>query len=239
MPMRLKTYKKEFDYSYTLGILPTIELILKKPALVTEVIFSKPAVNNIDFSKLDKLCQDNYIDLREDTYLVGALAQKDNTTVIGVFKKFTMSLEQDKNHVLLYKPTDIGNLGMIIRSSVGFNRPNIGIIDNAVDCFNPKVIRASMGAFFSCNIEYFADLQSYLRKYGNHIYAFDIKAKETIDNLEYKKLNSFLFGTEGDGLPDSILNQCSTVKIKFDSNSIESLNLANAVSIALYSDFVK
>ena len=46
----------------------------------------------------------------------------------------------------------MGNMGTIIRTCVGFGIKNLAVIEPAVDIFNPKVVRASMGAVFHVNI---------------------------------------------------------------------------------------
>jgi tRNA(Leu) C34 or U34 (ribose-2'-O)-methylase TrmL len=95
-----------------------------------------------------------------------------------------------------------------------------------------------MGAFFTSNIEYFADLDSYMASYTNKIYAFDIKATQGLRDLKPTTPNTYLFGTESDGLPDELLSLAELVKIEYNSQALESLNLANAVSIALYASYV-
>ena len=63
----------------------------------------------------------------------------------------------------------MGNLGTIIRSSLGFGIKNIALIGNNIDYLDPKVIRASMGAIFKMNIVRFETLEDYLK---NHKKAF-------------------------------------------------------------------
>jgi TrmH family RNA methyltransferase len=236
--MKLKPYHKESLQSYTLGIFPTLELILQKPEIVVRVIFTEHARTRQEFEKLEGLCTKHEIPFSYDPLNVEKLSHKDNTDVIGVFHKYPMTLTKDADHILLYQPADIGNVGMIIRSAAGFDRPNIGIISPGVDAFNPRVIRASMGAFFTSNIEYFADLDSYMASYTNKIYAFDIKATQGLRDLKPTTPNTYLFGTESDGLPDELLSLAELVKIEYNSQALESLNLANAVSIALYASYV-
>ena len=55
----------------------------------------------------------------------------------------------DANHVVLVNPGDMGNMGTIIRTMLGFNYSNLAIIKPGVDVFDPRVIRASMGALFN------------------------------------------------------------------------------------------
>ena len=48
---------------------------------------------------------------------------------------------------------------------LGFNYKNLIIVRPAVDVFDPKVIRASMGAIFHLNIQYYDTFNDY----GNHL----------------------------------------------------------------------
>lgn len=237
--MKFIKYSKDLDYSYTLGILPTLELLGYRPEQIIKIVYSAKGQKHESFSDLYNICTEKSISIELDEKQIERLSQKDNTTVIAFFRKYDMTLESRKNHVLLYQPADIGNLGMIIRSSLGFNVENVGIISPGVDCFNPLVIRASMGALFNCNIAYFATLEEYLQKYSNNLYIFDIKGEELLQNVSIKKPFTFLFGTEGDGLPDDLLSEGHLVKIPYDNKAVESLNLANSVSIALYQQYTR
>lgn len=236
--MKFQKYDKDLEYSYTLGFFPTIELVVYQPKQVIKVIFSKKAEKSKAFLDLIDECKQKNIPIELDERQVEKLAQKDNTYVVGIFKKYEQSLQKSENHVLLYKPADIGNMGMIIRSALAFNIQNIGIISPGVDCFNPKVIRASMGAFFNCNIQYFASLDEYVNLFKNKLYIFDIKGEKFLHESKITKPFTFFFGTEGDGLPDKLLQYGEVTKIPYESSQVESLNLANSVSIALYQAYV-
>lgn len=130
----------------------------------------------------------------------------------------------------------MGNLGTIIRSSVGFGILNIAIIKPAVDLFSPKVIRSSMGAIFNVNIEYFDNFNAYLKEKRN-CYPFMLKATTSLSDVVIKEPYSLIFGPEASGLDDSYLNVGCPLIIRHN-NTIDSLNLDNAVSIALY-EFTK
>ena len=68
---------------------------------------------------------------------------------------------QEGNHVVLVNPGDMGNMGTIMRTMLGFNYYNLAIIRPGVDVFDPRVLRASMGAMFHLNIEYFDSFEDY------------------------------------------------------------------------------
>ena len=91
----------------------------------------------------------------ENDRCIEKIRDKDNCIVVGVFRKYDCSLDYQKNHVVLVNPGDMGNLGTIIRSCVGFGITNLAVIEPAVDIFHPKVVRASMGAIFKMKFEYF------------------------------------------------------------------------------------
>jgi len=231
MFMELKSYKKEFNYSYTLGAFPTIELLKNHSNDVIDVYIHSSFENKEIKELILKLLKKNYI---KNDKIFNKLSPKENCYVIGVFKKYPAILNMDENHLLLDNPSNMGNLGTIIRSALGFEIKNIAIIKPGVDYFDPKCIRASMGAIFSVNIEYFSSLQEYKEKFNNHtIYAFMLQAKTSLQDFKFKKgLASLAFGNEATGLDKKYLDDNSII-IKH-SNKIDSLNITNAVSIALY-----
>lgn len=229
--MEIKKYKKEFDYSYTLGAFPTIELLKNHKEDVIDV-YVHSSFNNIEVKQLIlKLLNKNYI---KNDKLIDKLSPKENCYVIGIFKKYSNELNSNEHHLLLDNPSNMGNLGTIIRSSLGFDIKNIAIIKPGVDYFDPKCIRASMGSIFSINIEYFSSLEEYKKKYCNHtIYAFMLQSKNELQKHTFKKtLSTLAFGNEATGLDKKYLDENSII-IKH-SNKIDSLNITNAVSIVLY-----
>ena len=230
--MEVKTYKKDYDYSYSLGAFPTMELIKKKGDAVDKIIIHS-SFDNLNVIDEIKSLVDNTRIFTNDK-LVLKLSDKGNCFIIGVFKKYTSKLDENSDHLLLDNPSNMGNLGTIIRSSLGFGIKNIAIIKPGVDFFDPKVIRSSMGSIFSVNIEYFDSLEDYESKYPHHnIYSFMLQAKKNLrDETFANKPVTLAFGNEATGLDMKYLNENSLI-IKH-SDEIDSLNVTNAVSIALY-----
>ena len=69
-------------------------------------------------------------------------------------------------------------------------------------------------------------------------YPFMLKAKESLQTIKKSDgVFSLIFGNEGAGLPDTFLQVGTPVIIKH-TKDIDSLNLDNAVAIALY-EFTK
>ncbi|HAM79267.1 TrmH family RNA methyltransferase [Ornithinibacillus bavariensis] len=233
--MTYKLYKKEYDYSYSLGVFPTIELLQNHPKTTEKVLLHPNGNENQGVRKIVEFCNQHGILVETNEKLVSKLSRKDNCYAIGIFSKQSMSLSNAENHIALVNPSDMGNLGTIIRTVVGFGITNIAIIRPAVDAYNPRVIRGSMGAFFKTNIQFFDNFQEYLDRYNNDIYTLRLNGLRPLNKL---KLNvnrpyTIVFGNEGSGLGDDF-DDIGTGIVIPHNEQIDSLNLAVAVGITVH-----
>ena len=230
--MKLEKYSKDLEYSYTFGAFPTFELVRHKGECVIKVVLSSKLKQTADIEDLLRLCRVKNVAVETDDKLVAKLADKENVFVVGVFKKYAGSGLGAKNLVLV-NPSDMGNLGTIMRTALGFNFKTLAIVKPAVDVFNPKVVRASMGAIFSLNLVEFESLNEYLQT-KNPKYFFMLKGKKVLGQFEIEQKNfDLVFGNEAHGLPDVCLDVGTSVVIRH-SKDIDSLNLPISVGIALY-----
>ena len=129
---------------------------------------------------------------------------------------------------------DPGNLGTIIRLSDWFSITNIICSLDTVDCYNPKVIQATMGSISRVHINY-CDVKKYLTLSDLTIYAGTMEGKNIYkESLEENAI--IVVGNEANGIPDAIIN-LATHKIgipQFGRNpQTESLNVAAATAILL------
>lgn len=231
--IHIKPYKKDAPYSYTLGAFPTYELILSKPRTVHKVLMHSTYT---DKESLQELCIKNNIPLEINDKLIGKLSDKENCYVAGVFEKYGCDLSRDEPHVVLVNPSNMGNLGTIIRTIVGFGIYNLAIILPGADIFNPKSVRASMGALFKLNFRLFNSFDEYRGQYDKHeVYTFMINERYTqsIRDCPKAKLFSLVFGNEATGLDASYLNIGTSIMIP-QSPDVDSLNLTIAVGIGAY-----
>lgn len=230
--MEIKKYKKDSQYSYTLGAFPTLELIKNKKENIIKIYIHSSFKNEEVLNKIYSFLNKEKIEINDKIF--NKLSDKENVFIIGIFNKYNMKLNNNANHVLLENPSNMGNLGTMIRSSLGFNFKDIAIILPGVDIFDPKVIRASMGSIFSVNIEYFKDLNDYKNKYNNHkIYSFMLQTDNLLQNYKFNnELSTLAFGNEASGLSISFKNE-NPIRISH-SSLIDSLNITNAMTIALY-----
>ncbi|MCD8029192.1 MAG: TrmH family RNA methyltransferase [Erysipelotrichaceae bacterium] len=229
----MKIYKKGEKQSYTLGVFPTIELLENQPNHVKRVVVHSSIEKNSGYPKIQQLCKIHHIptDIHDKT--IDKLSPKHNCYAIGVFETYENTLCEG-NHIVLVNPMDKGNMGTIMRTMLEFDYCDLAIIRPAVDIFDPKVIRASMGAIFHLNIQYYDDFESYYQLYKQHeIYPLMLKGATNIHQVETNKIHTLIFGNESSGLEDSYLNYGQSVFIPH-SEQIDSLNLSMALGLTLF-----
>ena len=230
-----KKYKKNFDYSYAIGVFATIELLTHQPSQVIKVYIHRKGEKNKGVLKIQSLCKINNIQTEIADGLLEKLSDSENCYAVGFFKKYQSELSADDNHVVLDSPSDMGNVGTIMRTMLGFGFTDLAIIRPAVDIFDPKVIRASQGASFQIRSKYFDSFTQYKNLFSRNYYSFMLEGKN-MNELTFVKPYSLIFGNEGSGLSHEYLKIGTPVKIP-QSDKIDSLNLSIAVGIVLYENF--
>lgn len=229
----LKSYNKNSDISYAIGVYPTIELFKNRSRDVIKVVISPKGYKNKGVEELISICKKKNVRIEESQRSVDYLSKSGNTYAIGVYKKYVSPLSEDGNHLVLVNPEDMGNLGTICRTMLGFGFKNLAIIKPGVDVFNPKVGRASMGALYNINFQYFNTFEDYTKKFKKNIYAFMTDGESSLSDISFEEPYSLVFGSEGAGLENNFKNYGKSVKIEQTSN-VDSLNLSIAVGISLY-----
>lgn len=230
-------YSKTGSLAYALGTTLTIELLQNRPSSVKRVYISPKQKRDATYEKIRGLCAGNEgIQIIENNEKIfRELSAKENTMVIGEFEKFAAPLDKQANHVVLVNPSNMGNLGTIIRCLIGFRLRDLAIIAPAADIFDPKVIRASMGAIFHLNFETFPSFAVYMEAMGGvrHPYPFMLQAQTDMKEAEIAYPYSLVFGNEATGLDRSFLSLGTPIRIP-TSPKIDSLNLDNAAAIGIY-----
>ena len=229
----MKIYKKSDDTSYTLGVFPTIELLKTRPQDVVRVVVHSSIEKNSGYPIIQELCQKHHIHIDIHDKTIDKLSPKNNCFAIAVFKKYENFIVEG-NHVVLVHPMDMGNMGTIMRTMLGFGYQNLVIVRPAVDVFDPKVIRSSMGAIFHLNIQYYDDFMTYYDKFKNHeFYPLMLKGAKNIHKVSTNHIHSLVFGNESSGLPDEYLAYGQSVFIPH-TTSIDSLNLSMSFGLTLF-----
>lgn len=236
MTVQIKPYKKNFEYGYSFGVYPTMELLENRQENVIKIMAMEKGLENEGVQKIIKKCRQENIAVEIADKAINRISKKENNYTVGVFRKYTEHIRPG-NHLVLVNPSDMGNMGTIIRTALGFKVQDMAIIRPGVDVFDPKVVRSSMGAIFKIRCQYFDSFEDYQEAFPeNNVYTFMLNADNTLTDTQRIKSEpySLVFGNEGSGLDESyFVGIGNSIKIE-QSNLIDSLNLSIAVGIALY-----
>ena len=236
--MRVKPYKKDFSYSYTEGVFPTIELLDHAPETVLRVIVSAKGDRNSGVALLKEKCCALHIPLTTDDTTITRISPKGSVLAVGVFQKSIHTLDPSTHHAVFVNPADMGNLGTILRTAAAFGIFDVAVIAPAADYYDPKAIRASMGAFFRVRIHSYSSFAAYAEEAGERrCFPFMLNG-ESMD--AYRPVagdadlpHSLIFGNESRGLDDTYLSVGTPLRI-VHLDTVDSLNLTIAAGIAMH-----
>ena len=190
-----------------------------------EIVFS----TDTDFSSTNKFIKVTDQELKKISSL------KNPNKVLAIFK-----IPNQINPIMgglilaLDSINDPGNLGTIIRLCDWFGIEQLVCSNETVDCFNSKVVQASMGSLTRVAVSYL-DLKKYLQNASVPIFVADM---DGLDVYKTKLPDSavLVLGNEANGISDEI-KQLVTTKITIPRygafQQTESLNVATASAILL------
>ncbi len=168
------------------------------------------------------------------SYLSDTKTSQGYLAVVRQSDKSEISWKSDGLYLILEHIQDPGNLGTILRLSEAAGVTHIIMSTDTVDIYNPKVVRATMGAVFRVPFSYTEDLTGCIRnmkKAGVNVYGAALKNSQDYATLDYTLGCAFVIGNEANGLTEETLKICdSYVKIPMEGQ-VESLNAAVAAAV--------
>ena len=160
---------------------------------------------------------------------------KSPNKVLGLFKIPETNSDSNKGLIVaLDEINDPGNLGTIIRLCDWFGVSKLVCSKNTVDCFNQKVVQASMGSLTRVEIVY-EDLIPFLEATSLPSFIADMDG-ENVYESNLPKEAILIMGNEANGISDEIREVIdSKISIpRFGGiQQTESLNVATATAILL------
>lgn len=228
--LQQKKYRNEFQH-----------FLVEGEHLVLEL--QKAAQHNPALQESELLVTDAYKDWSSPfkTTLISSkqMAQIcDTKTPQGIvavtpFFSLTPTSVSEERAVYLHEIQDPGNLGTILRTLAWFGGFRCLLSAGCVDPYNPKVVRASMGAIFHVPLELDVGIHS-LNPRFNRVAYLDMKGKAMSDET-FKQCECYVFGNEARGVPREDLHVLNAQAFTIPgSGVIESLNLASAVNLCVY-----
>lgn len=236
---RLKSWKKLKDKKYR----NASNALLVEGAVVIEEVLAEGFVKELIVDK-DKL--NEHRDLIEgaavettvlDHRLFEELASTEsNQGIIALCRSFLVEAKSlPKAGRFLYTDgiQDPGNLGGMIRSAEAFHFDGVLVGPGTVDPTNDKCIRASMASAFRLPVAYVSDEELLVYKEHCRFVALDIRGEGMTIDGENKDI-VLLVGNEAHGLREDILNEVD-LRLRIPmKETIDSLNVNVAASIAMF-----
>ena len=161
--------------------------------------------------------------------------------VIGVFRRRGEEAKGEELVVALDGVQDPGNLGTIIRTCDWFGVHDIYCSKDTADCYNPKVVQATMGALARVRVHYM-NIEEYLqqmREAGVPIYGTLLEGGNMYQEgaIVDKRKGVIIMGNEGNGISPAvrqlITNPLRIPSYPADAETSESLNVGIATAIIL------
>ena len=177
-------------------------------------------INSLEIITRKQLKQLSFLQHPKDALAVFEMKQTGNLPVSGLI-------------LALDDLQDPGNLGTIIRTADWFGIRNIVCSENTVDCYNPKVVQATMGALANVSVIY-TDIAGYLKQVNLPVFGTFLSG-ESIYQTTLPQEAVILIGNEGNGIKPEIA-RLTTNKLHIPQAGdaiAESLNASIATAVVL------
>ncbi|WP_319370726.1 RNA methyltransferase [uncultured Ilyobacter sp.] len=165
-------------------------------------------------------------------------SQENSQGILLIYSMCESSIETiGHNIVVLDRIQDPGNLGTIIRVADAAGYRDIILLKGSVDVYNEKTVRSSMGSLFNMNFIYMEE-EEVIKFIDQENYKSTVTALRE-DAIPYTDIipgskNAIIFGNEGQGVSERIIESSHSKVIIPIYGLAESLNVAVAAGIVLY-----
>ena len=136
--------------------------------------------------------------------------------------------------LVLDRLADPGNLGTILRTSLAANIGAVYLTPGNVDVYNPKVVRAGMGAHFYLTIQE-APIDQIIEHLSDlELWTAEARSGKVYHRVDWRKPMALVIGSEAHGIHPALQTHAvGQVHIPIATQS-ESLNAATAAAILLF-----
>lgn len=206
---------------------------------ILEFYFTENAQNKFNFQVSGLLEK-----AKESFLITEEISQKlsDTSTPQGIFcvisqRQNSLEFNPKSCYIALDSVQDPANLGTVARTAEALGISGL-ILYNCCDIYNPKALRASMGAFFRLPVlktDELCELLSFCNEKGIvTIAAVPDESAENITSLSFENGCVAVIGNEGNGVSNNVISACQkTVTIEMKGRA-ESLNAAASAAIIMW-----
>lgn len=214
------------------------EAYLEKVGLPPLCVVGETALLNGEVTVIVQQCNDNHTQcIVMPDALFQALSQVEHGVDL-LFVIDTPEVQQParltQSAVLLDKVQDPGNFGSIVRSAAAAGIKQVYCSAGTTFAWSPKVLRAGMGAHFLLEIFEGVDLSDLLERADVPVIATSSHADKQLYELDLRQPVAWLFGHEGQGVAEDLLERASYRISIPHLGAIESLNVAASSAVCFF-----
>ncbi len=191
-------------------------------------LFKKVNVFFKSKKELDNLCG------RDETAHQGLIAEVEQLEEVTLKEFVNNNKNNNLNIIALDEVTDPRNIGSIIRSAVAFEIDGLIVKERSFPAKSKLLYKSASGGVEHLKIFRVSNINTTLRFLKTKdfwVSAFDVEGSKDFTENKWNGRNILLFGSEGFGIKQKLLeNSDFRFKVKM-SHKIESLNISNTVSI--------
>ena len=146
--------------TYAVGEWPVLEALRHRPQALRAVLLdtSLPLERR---ARLQRAAATAGIPCREDPRTVRALRHRSDARAVALLRAESDVLDASRDHLALVGTRAHGNLGMVLRTVLGFDLRDVALVASPLDPWAPHVLRASQGARFAVRVALFDDWEAY------------------------------------------------------------------------------
>jgi TrmH family RNA methyltransferase len=209
--------------------------------LVEEILSSGLTVRSLYTTHRDSTLRGATLIERSEMERISQLKSANTTLAVVEQPRYRLD-EGALRHTLVLALDGVqnpGNMGTIMRLADWFGVSDILCSRECADCYNPKVVQATMGAILRVRVHYVDDLAALLKRLnscGMPIYGTLLDG----ENIYTKQLTTngvIVMGNEGRGLSDvcraTVSDSLFIPPYPIDTPTSESLNVAMATAVVL------
>ena len=138
---------------------------------------------------------------------------------------------------MLHDVQDPGNVGAVVRAAEGCGATGVICGDGTADPFGWKALRGAMGSAFRLPVGARQQLNEAIvmaRAKGLRVFATTTRGGTPLPHCDLRRPSAIIFGGEGAGLPDDLL-QAADARLTIPMQPpVESLNVAIAAALVFY-----
>ena len=148
-----------------------------------------------------------------------------------------LNLGEDALVMVLENVEKPGNVGAVLRIADGVGADAVLVTGDGTDLFNPNVLRASRGAFFSvpavtCQV---GEARDFLHERGVKVLATTPNATAPYTSADFTGKVALVLGCEHDGLSEAWLKDEGSEAVRIPMRGRgDSLNVSTAAAVILY-----